>query len=87
MGCIDQIDDKCPLEKRFHLWDTVNNECPVKKNKFLGRDDDRRVQKEFEMAPKEKEYIEEEINRMNLVKEDLKMKKESLERMMEIIDE
>ena len=39
------------------------------------------------MAPKEKEYIEEEIERMNLVKEDLKMKKESLERMKEIIDE
>ena len=53
----------------------------------LKRFDDRRVQKEFEMAPKEKEYIEEEIQRMNLVKEDLKMKKESLERMKEIIDE
>ena len=87
LGCIDQIDDKCPLEKRFHLWDNLNNECPFKKNKFLGRDDERRFEKEFDMAPKEKEYIEEEIKRLNLFKEELMKKKESLERMKEIIDE
>ena len=72
IGCIDQINDKCPSDKRYHLWDSVNFQCPYKERKFLGLNDNERIVKEFDIAPRQKHYIEREIEKKKMMIKNLK---------------